>query len=103
VNKKAMSFKETENLYTFLQGDVPEEISLQEPPQLSEKMAFGVIYYLQEIVGIIPDHYERCNECSRLYDSDDEGESTEDGTFCDYHRPDETDGDSRKELIWEKN
>lgn len=86
-----LSWEKTDALYSFLQGNIPDEITLVEPPKLSGVMAFGIIYYLQEILGIIPDHYERCDECGILFDSNYEGIGTEDGMFCDYHRPHEDD------------
>jgi len=49
--------------------------------------AFGIIYYLQEVMQVIPDIYERCEGCDEIYDSEREGRSCEKGCFCDYCKP----------------
>ena len=33
-----------------------------------------MIYYLQEEMGILPDRYEMCNRCKRIYDTYEGGE-----------------------------
>lgn len=89
--------EDVEALYSFLQGEVPPELTLDYPPKLSQKEAFSVIYYLQEIMGLLPDRYEQCCECGNLYDSHEEGRATESGTYCDYHWPyDDEDGEERE-------
>ncbi len=47
-----------EEFYAFLQGEVPDCIHFPRgsKPQLSQKKAFAIIYYLQEHLPIIPDH-----------------------------------------------
>ena len=53
-------------------------------PRLSSRMAFKIIWYLQEVMGVIPDHYERCITCGCLYDSWSEGHYDErNGHHCD--------------------
>jgi len=39
-------------------------------PKLTQKNANRVIWYLQEVLRILPDNYEMCDECGELYDSD---------------------------------
>jgi len=77
-----ISLEEVEKLYKFLQGELPPQLHMSRHPHLSERMAFRVIYYLQEIMGILPDRYERCITCGTLYDSYNEG-SSERGNHCD--------------------
>lgn len=74
-------------LFTFLQGKVPDCLILEHPPRLSPEEAFSVIYYLQEIMHLLPDTYERCKVCGILFDSDYDGGSDETGCYCDYHLP----------------
>lgn len=105
-------FEDIEKLYQFLQGDVPPELTLDHPPKLTSEEAFSIIYYLQEIMGLLPDRYDRCRECGDLYDSytegttidvdsepmtheDDDGNEvtrewaeSEYGNYCDSCRPD---------------
>jgi len=68
-----ITLEQTENLYRFLQGQVPDCLTLETPPALTKGQAFSVIYYLQEILHIIPDKYEKCRECGDLFDSELEG------------------------------
>ncbi|WP_175639107.1 hypothetical protein [Metabacillus schmidteae] len=46
-------------------------------PKLTSKQAFSVIYYLQEALGVIPDVYEKCDECDSLFDTDNSGHYNE--------------------------
>ena len=64
-----------DEFYKFLQGKVPEEISIGRghQPKLSEKKANTIIWYLQEHLRILPDNTERCDTCGSLYDSWSEG------------------------------
>jgi hypothetical protein len=68
-----ISLEQVEAFYRFLQGELPPQLHMSRHPRLSEPMAFRVIYYLQEIMGILPDRYERCVKCGTIYDSYDEG------------------------------
>lgn len=65
--------EQVEQFYRFLQGEVPECLQMKRPPHLSGQMAFRIIYYLQEVMHIIPDNYERCSTCGCIYDSEEEG------------------------------
>lgn len=65
---------EVVKLYNFLQGKPIETLcAFSNKLNLSEEEAYSIIYYLQEEMHLIPDHYERCGECGRIYDSDKEG------------------------------
>jgi len=61
--------------YKFLQGELPEGMRLQKghKPNMSEKKAFTIVWYLQEHIRILPDNIERCDICGDLYDSNSEG------------------------------
>lgn len=96
--------EDVEFFYNFLQGKAtPEGIFINHPPHMTAEEAFGVIYYLQEGMGIFPDHYEICRKCGAMFDSWGEGtcidEDTEAetgksfpkemwGNYCDMCRPD---------------
>ncbi len=75
VNPEDITLEEVEKLYKFLQGEVPDSLTLRETPNLTANQAFAVIYYLQEIMGILPDKYEQCQipGCGELFDSAEEG------------------------------
>ena len=82
-----MEIEIVDDFYEFLQGKLPDCLTMKRHPHLSEQMAFSIIYYLQEVMHIIPDKYERCVTCGRLYDSENEGSSYK-GMHCDYCRKD---------------
>lgn len=42
-------------------------------PRLTGRQAFSVIWFLQEHLHIIPDHFDRCDDCGSLFDSDQGG------------------------------
>lgn len=64
-----------DEFYRFLQGDIPEGMSLSRhcQPKLTQKKAYAIIWYLQEHMRILPDHIERCDNCGELYDNHSEG------------------------------
>ena len=71
-----MGLEAVQKFYEWLQGgDSPDGISFKVNPKLTAEEAFSVIYYLQEELEILPDHYEQCKECKCLYDSHTEGTS----------------------------
>jgi hypothetical protein len=74
-NKNLEDQEWIQDFYNFLQGDCPEDLILQRghQPKLSKKKAFAIIYYLQEILPIIPDSLEQCHNCGSIFDSDKEG------------------------------
>ncbi len=86
-SQNGISLEEVDSLYRFLQGELPPNLYMKAHPRLSPQMAFRIIYYLQEQMGILPDSYERCISCGELYDAD-VGGSSEKGTHCDFHRKD---------------
>jgi hypothetical protein len=100
-----VTLEETQALFNWLKGEPIENIHFPdgEQPELTNEQAFSVIYFLQEALGIIPDHYEMCKGCSEIFDNDSEGtcisDDSEDedgnpfseemhGNYCDNCRPD---------------
>ena len=59
--------------YDFLQGKVPEGMTVKKPPKLSQEQAFTVIWFLQEHLCVLPDNFEQCSTCHVIYNSDFEG------------------------------
>jgi hypothetical protein len=53
-------------------GELPDGLMLANQPELTRNQAFSVIYYLQEILRVIPDKFEMC-ECGELFDGDCDG------------------------------
>ncbi|GAG27329.1 unnamed protein product, partial [marine sediment metagenome] len=72
------TLEQTQELYQFLQGELPEGFMLKTPPKLSGKMAFTIIYVLQEKFKLIPDHFEHCERCDVVFDMDFGGDHFDD-------------------------
>jgi hypothetical protein len=72
---KNITLEQINDLYLMLQGEggLPEGCSLGHKFRMSDKKAFTVIWYMQEILRIIPDTYERCDDCGDLFDSNSSG------------------------------
>ena len=79
----------TEELFAFLQGNVPEGYQLESDavPKLTADQAWTVIWYLGELHWQVTDHIERCDVCGALYDTHGEGDCLDYGeapySFCD--------------------
>lgn len=71
-NGEDITIEDFEILYKFLQGEPPEGVKAYNP-RLSARKAFSVIWFLQEITGVLPDNIDRCCSCDDLFDSDREG------------------------------
>jgi hypothetical protein len=66
--------EDVEDFHKFLQGDyMPKNLHMKNPPRMSKQRAFKIIYYLQEVLGVLPDDFEMCKTCGRIYDSANEG------------------------------
>ena len=76
-------------LFAFLQGDVPKGFVLHNVPKLDAPTAATVLYVLSEHFKgwFVPDSIERCDVCGDLYDSDEGGKMLNFGEkpyyFCD--------------------
>lgn len=66
------SLQSVRELFEVLQGRRLETIIIKDL-KLTPEQAFSVIYFLQEHMGLIPDHYEKCDECGCLFDTESEG------------------------------
>lgn len=81
---KGELFERVEKFYDFLQGRGFDSITVQHPPRLSADEAFAIIYVLQEGLYLIPDHFEQCLACGRLFDAHSEGHYEDEvGHVCD--------------------
>lgn len=78
----------TRELFAFLQGSLPESVTISDEahiPKLTPDQAWAVIWYLGNQYWQVPDCIERCTVCGELYHSWQEGESTDEGFYCDNH------------------
>ena len=70
-------------LHDFLMGgDPPSGIHLRKRPRkMTAEQSFSVIYVLQEAFRLIPDAFELCGVCGRIFDTNSEGHITPNGKF----------------------
>ena len=70
------------DLLSFLKGDfIPETVKIVDKsklPKLTTIQAWFVIYVLQEHFKVLPEKFEMCNDCGRVFDSEIEGIHTDD-------------------------
>jgi len=72
--EKELTVEQVEEFHNFLSsGEQPEGMQVGRPPKVGKKVAFTIIWYLQEHLRIIPDNFEMCDRCLRIYDSWGEG------------------------------
>lgn len=105
-----MNLEQTIELYEFLKGETPEGFTLKTgQPQLSEDVAFTIIYVLQEKFHLIPDHFEQCRRCQEIFDMECEGRHYEDPgiNLCDgcidqiFYRESSQDADTHEKAVIE--
>lgn len=69
-DKTEITLEQVQELVDFLAGGkLPEGWTTSAPPTLTRKQAFSVVYYLQERLHIIPDHFEMCAVCEQVADT----------------------------------
>ena len=73
-----------QQFHEFLQGRLPDGVSVTNPPRMTAEDAFEVIWFLQEVAGLITDSIEMCAYCGTLFDSNREGHlgDTADENYC---------------------
>jgi hypothetical protein len=72
--QSAITIEDARELYGLLRGGpAPEGFTLCGRPKLSARVAFSVIYVLQEKYHLIPDTFEQCVACLDLFDSAESG------------------------------
>jgi hypothetical protein len=68
-----VTLEQVEDLVTMLTGGDTGGVHLAHQPALTREQAFSVLYYLQEVLFLVPNHYEMCAKCKLLYDSGNGG------------------------------
>lgn len=77
--------EQVEQLFAYLtEGTLPEGCTARHP-RLSKRKAFSVIWYLQEILEVLPDFMDQCCKCGDLFNSEREGHVDEKSgrEYCD--------------------
>ena len=59
--------------HNFLQGDIPEEVTVRKIKKMNPEQAMAVIWFLQECCHLLDDRFEMCHVCKVIYDSHSEG------------------------------
>lgn len=59
--------------HAFLQGILPEGITTVKFRKMNPRQSFSVIWFLQEVSGVIDDRFELCHNCDQVFDSYQEG------------------------------
>lgn len=63
--------------YDYLRGYIENirigNLIIGKSPKLSDKKAFNILYYAQEFLRTIPDKFEKCSKCGKIYDTETEG------------------------------
>jgi len=73
INRFADYKDKIDILYKYLKGEeLPEGVHCR-MPKLSPRKAFSVIWFLQEILHVLPDNIEQCRVCKELFDTDCSG------------------------------
>ena len=93
--KNKSEFEIVNILYSFLIGNdevEKKELGYDVPKhkKLSKASAFNIIWFLQEVIPVLPDNIEQCCYCKNLYDSNSSGVYIEKTgrNYCDGCRPD---------------
>ena len=75
--------KRVQQFHEFLQGRLPNGVTVVgNPPRMTADDAFSVIWFLQEVSGLISDSIEMCAYCGTLFDSHKEGHIGEEKNHC---------------------
>ena len=83
MTREEMTVQKAQELFDMLTGKrIPSGITIPHPPNLSPQQAFGVIWFLQEHLRIIPDTFEMCAVCSTIFDTREEGWFVDETFFC---------------------
>jgi hypothetical protein len=59
--------------HQFLQGEIPEGVTVKRFKKMNADQAFTVIWFLQEVCHLLDERFEMCDECKTIYDSYAEG------------------------------
>lgn len=71
MKNQEITLEQVEQFMNLLTGTwLPENWTPDNVPKMTPREAFTVVYYMQEFLHVLPDHYEQCNICSEMYDTE---------------------------------
>ena len=62
-------------------GELPEGVTMPDQPNLGRKQALSVVWYLQEILQILPRNFEMCAVCNTIFDYHNDGTYVDDDSY----------------------
>ena len=72
--KDKITLEQVEQFMRMLTGEwLPEHWTPDNVPKMTQREAFTVVYYLQEVLRVLPNHHDQCGVCGELYDSECDG------------------------------
>jgi len=72
--KDEITLEQVQQFMSLLTGDwLPDHWTFDNVPKITRREAFVVIYFLQEYLPVLPNHYEQCSVCEEMYDSEYDG------------------------------
>lgn len=78
ANGAPVTLERTQELFDFLAyGKMPEGMIVKRPPKIGPRRAMSVIWFIQEQMHLLPDHFEMCVTCKELFDTYVEGDYNE--------------------------
>lgn len=102
MTKKKVTEDDINDLMKLLtEGEAPEGVTLDDlPPTMTRKQASSILWYLQEVMDVLPSSFEMCDECEVIYDSDAQGSYIDETSFdeTNYYREHGVDADDLKPL-----
>lgn len=87
-NEPVVTLEQVQELHAMLTGKSLPDGATMKQPALPPDVAFNVIWYLQEVLRVLPDRFEMCDYCYTVYDSHDGGHTVGDGDYdeTDYYK-----------------
>lgn len=80
--REAEELDSIKTFHGFLQGTIPEGVTVRRFKKMNPDQAFTVIWFLQEVCHLLSDHYEMCHNCKVIYDAWGEGHRNEKTGRC---------------------
>lgn len=68
-----ITVEQVEDLHAFMMGVNPDGVYVEPPLKLSSENAMTIIWFLQEHMGVLPDHYNLCVACGQFFDANRQG------------------------------
>lgn len=61
--------------------EMEDGVTIDLPAQMTHAQAFSVVWYMQEVLHILPDKFEMCSECKIVFNSEEQGRYTDETSY----------------------